>query len=311
MADGLIDEVVAGCDANLSLIERGRASYSVSHSYPDGRKSLLSGPAALFFDGPRLRVDIADRRMIQDEDRLVVFIATDLGTAGGRDARNYNVTVDVPTRRSELVWAHPRMQGLTRLENIAQDIRAVRENREWNLGAEAEGSLIKVTRESSGLKVEYWVDPSQGYGVVRHAKWSKRITNLPAVEVDSKYRRVGNGAYVVSDCKRVFREPNEGGYRTYEETRVVLMEIALAEHPDPTVFTIDGLGLPKGARIQDRINNREYVFGVSAVRDEDVGRPHVSGPQRTFGRFVIGVAALAAVVVALVLWRALRRRVGG
>jgi hypothetical protein len=56
--------------------------------------------------------------------------------------------------------------------------------------------------------------------------------------------------------------------------------------------------MPKGARIQDLIAGKEYQFGVSAVREEDIGRSQLRGPRGSRSALLY-TSIIVAIVVAL------------
>jgi len=300
--DALLDQVIAGCEGNLAMIEAGSAKYSITTSFADGRKPV-SERAALWIDGPRLRVDLGDARMIELPDRLIDFQAPYLGTDKQLAPHNYSVIILPPSPHPRTGMLHPRMQGVQGLRNIAVMLRAARAKPDvWTLAATMEGKIIRVTEvsEANFIKTEVWVDPDQGYGVVRFLQWSK-ARNLPAVEVHSKYRRANHGAFVVSECRQVLRKPEADGYRDDTQVDIALQEISLGEKPDEKLFTIEGLGLPEGVPIQDRIQNRQYVYGASVATEGGI----VSGPARSGSRMVwlLGVGAIFGVAVVCLLLR--------
>jgi hypothetical protein len=73
-------------------------------------------------------------------------------------------------------------------------------------------------------------------------------------------RDAGNGAFVL-ETRTIKRSIcfNDRMLPNFEE-HIRLVEIDLSKRPDPKLFTIDGLNLPRGARIQDRIAGRNYKY---------------------------------------------------
>jgi hypothetical protein len=314
----LLDEVVAGCEGNVSLIRGGWAKYTVVSVRPVQEKDSKSPPVpvivTVYFDGDITRCDFGDLRMIQDGQRLIEFDAQGLVAGGTKpdNPRDYSIYVKPDRLEPRSVLAHPRMQGLPFLGTIARDIRAVRSDSAWNLDAFREGRLIKVIRSSDErnkyLKAEYWVDPAVGYGVVRLKKWSGKDSNLPATEMESTYRKADNGAFVVERLKKTDRRYRAGRYEDFTEVDAILTEMSLSEKPDRQVFTIEGLAPPRGARIQDRINDREYLYGLSAVTDADIIAPESSGP-RTGRQWIVwgSIGLLGALIAALAIRRRMSR----
>jgi hypothetical protein len=316
--DKLLDEVIAGIEANASLIVNGTAQYSVTTTtlLPAERPGLpvertQSENVTVYFSGRRTRFDSETMRTIVDDERFIDFDATDLGTPRQRQPHNYSAVIQVRAAARPLK-VHPRMLGLGEMDTLADMIRACRKRQGCQLEAVKDASTIKITlrSDSAYAKDEFIVAPEQGYGAISRRMWSLKINDQPYREVESEFMRTDNGAFVLSRTRMVDRRARSPEDRTLHDlvrVRASLVSIRLGEDPNPEVFTIAGLGLPKGARIQDRINGKEYLFGVSAVREEDIGRPSVSGPRGTRAVVLYTSIVLLVGLVGVLVWRIHRK----
>lgn len=259
----LLDEVIAGSDANVSMIEHGTARYSVVQTIFRPEKDAQTWTVVVHFDGSKTRIDSGWRRTIVDEERVVDFDAEFLGTPSQRQTHNYSAIIRVKSRAKPFL-AHPRMLGFGDLLSAAEAVRQMRSQPKWRLKAEKDGEAIHVAAESEELggKIEFWSSPDKGYAVTRYKKWALHSPERPYDEIESEFTRADNGSFVLARSTRICRVyESSSGLRDVTETHIELKTIALTKKPDSRLFTLEGLDVPQGARIQDRINGKEYLFG--------------------------------------------------
>ena len=168
---------------------------------------------------------------------------------------------------------------------------------------------IKVRFESPSLyfRAVFIVAPQLGYSLTRIEEYVlKKSDSEPSREVTMSYRRIPSGAYIVEQRHELDRLRLEKGYSHSTETVTRLVDFDPAR-PSPDVFRLESMGLPEGALIHDEINQRRYVFGVTAVTEEDIGVVEVTGPWR--GTASRRLLVLGTVVIGLVvLWFGVIRR---
>lgn len=183
--DRLLDEVVAGSDANVALIADGTARYSVLITTFKPRKNTVKEATTVYFDGPLTRVDSGTKRVILDKNRVIEFDGANIGTIRQDQPHNYSAIIRAEKAVSR-IWAHPRMQGLRGVCSIGEVVRAYRRNPEFQLQAIKEEAVIRITAYSKGqfAKNEYWVAADQGYGVTRLRQWALKGPSQPYLEID-------------------------------------------------------------------------------------------------------------------------------
>jgi hypothetical protein len=287
----LLDEIIAGAEANLQAIERGEAHYQVETT-ATGSKERSSIEKAMFpskysvvmrFDGSLCRWDFQHFRCYRDDLVDVVFdtFQIDRNPAARGPASSVFIYDKGHGPHSPYVY-HPRYLG-NGLEcvtdpryapkSIAEILRSARQTPELTkVVVNREGALVRLVIDvpSQKAKDEYWVSPQEGYAVTQERKWAtKNPDNKPYSEVSTGYRREG-AAFVATRSVRTERRMDQGVQHDLYTIRTTLTMIRLDEKPDAKVFTLDDLGLPKGARVQDRRSGTETLWGIKAVTEKDV-----------------------------------------
>lgn len=296
----LLEEVIAGAQSNLQLIQYGMAVYKIrvtqfaSPSRPApslGRrgKALAQRIGAsratktsesdltVIFDYPRIQYTrrgtgriaganelVVEERVIQDAERTISYMLP----RGESDARFHNVIIEPPSN-DERPIIEPRQQ-LPRF-SIAENIRGVRATGGAKIDAvQGDDGLIRITIAAPNFTINRWVAPKSGYCVVRSESEAERY--------EASARQVGNGAFILeSRLVKSFQRLN-GVLTPRREEEATLVDIDLDKRPDGGTFTLAALSLPIGARVQDRIHGREYRYGVNAVNEADVNPPKAVGP---------------------------------
>src|SRR3990172_8960403 len=137
-----------------------------------------------------------------------------------------------------------------------------------------DGTLIKLSfgAPTDYPRREYWVSRAHGYGIVRQLDWGRPPPALPAQELTTEFRQVDGGPFVASRQVVLSRRPRQGTYidATLSETK--LDKTDLGKAPDDRLFTLEGLNLPVGAQISDRRTGRNYLYGMSAVTEEEINQ---------------------------------------
>jgi hypothetical protein len=289
---------VAGYEANMALIQHGTASYAITRTIwrysfapnrelgdPPNKPSEEHGPfdsdLTVHFDYPRLRFEWRGNGVVKGDDGFVHeeccirdgerTIQVNLPQVPGKSLTGRGIDPPIQARHLSAanVIIYPKDHQHRRMIDprqqqgslsIAEHIRSVREDPMASLKAvrEADG-LIRCELNAAVLRATYWIDPEKGYCIVKSNHWNPRFEKPFQIMVGS-VRDAGNGAFVLetrtiksSICFKDRMLPN------FEE-HIRLVELDLSNRPDPKLFTIDGLNLPKGARIQDRITGRDYEY---------------------------------------------------
>ncbi len=303
----LLDEIVAGSDANFELIDHGRASYETI-VYIDGQHSDTH-LHAIHFDYPFLRADTANRVFIYKSDYVIDY-RMPTGSISEYPAREHRAIIQDPTIASHPPF-HPRVQNSPRATPHAGNIiTAVRGETNGTISAQyrlPDRIEVRYENPSEYFRAMYLVAPQLGYSLTRIEEYAlKRSDSTPYRELTMSYRRIPSGAYIVEHRHEIKRlSDGEKHSRTTEAvTRLVDFDPA---RPSPDVFRLESMGIPEGARIEDQINQRRYIFGVTAVTEEDIGVVEVTGPWR--GTAPRRVLVIGTVVIGLVvLWFGVIRR---
>lgn len=289
----LVHQVIAGIDANVSLITQGRASYdspTIFFSVLPGAPERVTVDTV--FIGDSVRWKNSERWNLWDADA-----AYGLQPPDGRLApRRTNVIKKAKVYAESAPWSfHPRTLGhgvddmRTQMRSMSEYLRSLDDmfavDATWV--GESKDSVILVTvrfkpeaypllqNESlKDYKMEAWIDSNQGYGIVELKKWGHPA--FPFHHSETSYKRVTNGAWVaethsVHNRNRKWDKEKVVGVRE-SKYEILLKDIDLSSPVDPGELTLTAMGVPRGARVQDRIANREYRHEVAEVLEEDVER---------------------------------------
>jgi hypothetical protein len=333
----LLSEVVAGFESHHCLIQKGVAQYTVTLSSKGGseqerkEQTADSFNAMIYFDGSKARWDFRNWRCVRDGTHDIEFNAARLGAPDELAAPHYIAHI------YELYGGgisphsyHPRWLGhsvkpeIAKLSEftIADLIRRLRQSSKAKVTVAREGPLIKLVAEYSDahFKRQYLIDPRQGYSVVRLLGWNVGKFDQPVDEIITEYTDAGGGAFIASEQIFVKRRFADGKWVELPAQHTKLIKATLGETPDPKLFTLDGLGLPRGARIQDKTTGRLYLYGVNAVNEKEI-RESVTqllldhpNPSSSWPKLLLIYLGLPALILATVLSGAVflfRRRVVG
>jgi hypothetical protein len=257
-----------------------------------------------------------------------------------RDAVNYIATVHALHTSPFIPTAyHPRYlgHGIDDTENdktIADVLRIMimRKHPGVSLAVAPEGKLLKVVFDSKrdSYRAIFWVSPSHGYSPVKGERWSLKVSSTTAAsEFQAEYKQVGGAAFVASRHLRINRRVVNRHYVESDRTETVLTDIALGEQPKDDLFSLKGLGLPRGTIVRDKTSGKEYLYDVKNVTEGDINkkleliaegkdpdpekrpppRSHESTRNRTLIR--LAIAAIAFLLFLVLLWRRLRARTSG
>ncbi|HVX15618.1 MAG TPA: hypothetical protein VHC22_30815 [Pirellulales bacterium] len=159
---------------------------------------------------------------------------------------------------------HPREQGCRPRQRFSADtMNRLRGNTGLQLTVSKDpDGLLRLAREGRAGSTVCWFSPAAGYSVVRSEKWREKAagTDRPYIVYDASFRKTDNGAFVLEH--RLLHEAVfvDGVQRPSRDEEVTLLEINMLGELDPDVFTLDGLGLPAGATIVDRVSDTEYAY---------------------------------------------------
>ncbi|MBI1312280.1 hypothetical protein GC176_13405 [bacterium] len=296
----VLAEVCAGSDENLSRITHATLTYESEGKWkgpstPPGLEQIKDpltrehireayqpettslARKTVFWDGLRLRVDRTlpperkEYTIVGTED-AIVFLAPWLGTDKQYEPIEY--VVRIRTREDVgIPDGHPLNQGVPmdgRDQRLAiSDYLSIAQERNLDIDVSREGQLIRLLVDDVERKSrrEFVIDPDQGYNAVTYRHWSTKRSDVePDGVIESEYAEGPPGAFHMvhqtnwssagvspSTPERIVRE---------SETRLVDSDFSAP--PDPSVFSLDGLGIPVGARIEDQITGETYHYGVDA-----------------------------------------------
>ena len=308
-AHDLIDKIIVFGDRNSELTRVGSATYRVTTRHGSETYAL-----SLAADG-RMRVDVGSRRMVKLHDSLVDFNADILDRiAQGNDPLDYTVNIRRPEALD--VPVHLQHQGLPpvrfRASLVANMMRRVRREDPDLKAVQIEHLPDRVRISIKRPDVEHWqqvdIAPDFGYLAIGSRVFVRSDPDLPLEDVATHFRRVAPGAFVADHIKIQTRKRGEPTLTLSVEVK--LMNVSLRP-PSDEVFTIEGLGVPRGVKIYDGLAMKEYVHGYRAVTEHDVVAPETFGadthrwPGRMFA--VVVLAAFLGVIVYVCLRAANRK----
>jgi hypothetical protein len=291
----LLDECIAGIEANLALIEHGTATYRIN-DVVKRRGNLIPQEQMLkvIFDDRRHRFEwhkkersegseeIVVEHVIIDPERVIeywppiggVLPANGHFVAITRNSNNRRALME-PSQQRLNCWGVPPtfVWEIGWMKKTAPDHLTARRDAQGMIEISFQPPSVEVTR---GV---YWLSPEQGYGLVRANEW---ITGWDGDEPSSTYaaefQNANNGAWVVAHRQERDRVPRDGALVHFHKHELWLDEIDLITRPADATFTIDGIGLPAGARIRDMLNGREYRYGIPAVDGQNIDVTQATGP---------------------------------
>lgn len=266
----LLDEIVAGCEANLNAIQSGHAKYEITTArFAKGQEQPKEVENYdVRFDFPRIRIDseAGQMRRIFSVDQVISFDAKNLAHLSKLGPTNFSATIRSRDEEQATISAHPRMLGPEKIESIANEIRLLQSNPKWQLDAHnRKDGLIALRCRSKQLyaEVEYLIAPTLGYGVVSVKEWALSASpTKPYFVMSAQFRKIDPGVFVLEQRETVISILSDGKLEPYTSEEVRLKEITLTRDVDASAFTLDGLGLPAGARVMDKVHGRNYLFGL-------------------------------------------------
>lgn len=317
----LVDEVIAGIEANMSLIQAGTASYLIK-AYP--RSDPVNGHPwqfrlKAFFDYPDLRFDYVKSREIDGHSQVEtnkreiisrgLLIEYDLPLGWGGDparapADAHTVIISPISRNPSAAapWPHPRMQWKWYWLNppsLAMRLRGLRSRSATPIDArrEADG-MIKVEFHDDNIaqREEFWLSPMQGYCVLRALVWSDRCAE-PTGTQEATATEAGNGSFVLRHRLERNFIPQAGKLVQIRRNEVLLEKIDLSRAPEKSTFEMSGLEPRVGARVLDEVKGHEYRYGVTSVKENAIVPGAAGGPmglRKWLGAFntLVGAAVL-------------------
>ncbi len=310
-SERLLDDIVAGSDANFELIDHGRASYeaTVTSKDPTGERTETR-LYTIQFDYPLVRADMPDGVVIYKPDYVLHYLS-DLGLPPESPTRPPGVVIQDPTIASHPPF-HPRVQdGAGGRKHAGSIITAARGNPDGTLTAQrgAENVNIEVRYEhpSQQFRTRFVVAPQLGYSLTRIEQYALKLSeSIPYRELTMSYRRLPSGAYLVQQRQETDRlwVGNEYSHTTETLTRLVDFDPA---RPSADIFRLESMGLPEGAHIDDQVHRRHYTFGSTAVTEDDIRAVGITGPGR--GRTSRHVLVIGTLTIGMgVLWFGVIRR---
>jgi hypothetical protein len=299
--DTLLDQVATGFDANTKLIQRGIAKYRIVETFHlpvptlparkgrpsaavewNGKPQVATAEMTVYFDYPYLRFDWrGQRRTVQgglvSQTEWTIYgaqykVHTDF-ISKPRTPSGHRVFIDrAKDGEPEPNLIHPRGQACGPRQRFGADaINRLRGKvgSQWTIGRGPD-DLVRLALEGRAGRTVFWLSPAARYSVVRSEIWRGKATeaNEPYIVYDASFRKTDNGAFVLEH--RLLHEDAfvDGVQRPSRDEEVTLLDINMPSELDPDVFTLDGLGLPAGARIVDRVSGTETEYDYEGVPDD-------------------------------------------
>jgi len=346
----LIEEIIAGSDANTVAVTEGTWTYrvkSISQMSEAGVERMISfmptpeqreamrkqlqptvtrtrtRTTRLYLAPDLLRYDVSDdeggdERKILRDGQCLSFSANWLGTESQYDARDYSVII-TPIEFGGIPGAHPLFVGLRSHDSLfssTADVARGRRNDLERCSFKRDGDMIvlTLTDDRKSWRGQYVIDPKHGY-LVNDIEEIQTDTGEVLRWRKSEFQQNAAGGWFVSrqDSGSKIRTRNDEGQvvpAKKSERHVEL--ISFEEGPvDEAVFTIEGLGLPIGGYIQDKINDKMYHYGVDADPSESFDETEwvATGPKPVSrGWLWLGSGIAAGAVVLCLAFVVIRRR---
>lgn len=327
-SDALVEEIIAGVEANEALIRHGTATYFVRLTLQRGGVTRVKeGEVREWFDYPNVqwewRVASAashpghiERTMVNEAYLHHFVVPAGFGPTGPPgDA----CLVFVEGRNSGIAGlTHPREQihkHSVRPPSFAEQLRYMQSGPGGPVAIRQQDGLIRVDYQPprDGGKVArgiYLVSPHEGYCLVRADEWPYwPPEGEPARRYEAIARSAGSGAFVLAHRVQMDYLLSETGELVLDRgDDSTLREVNLGVVPEPKFFTLDGLGLPPGTRIRDNVRGREFRYGIASVTEGDILPPEHGSPMALRYWFV-AFGLIAGVLAACRLaWRSQSRR---
>lgn len=334
-SEGLLDEIEAGVDANMALIQRGVAKYrAVVTTYPDYRRrgstgskrrrrvpvvddGKPSGPYAsettVYFDYPCLRFDWHGQRRnaaggVRETTEWTIF-NHEYRIESSKSSSAY-ARIE-PIKGGVEAWEtiHPRQQAMPNWGYPlgASKLSAVRANRKVKLVAAYEpDGLIRLTMLAPVGNHSFWLSPNEGYSIVRVKIWrAGEDDSQPPYQVhEAAFRKTSNGAFVLEQrvSHQMLNGP-DGKLTPSRDEEVRLLEIEMRDSIDPELFTLDGLSLPRGAKIIDTVHGRDYEYATAAVAESEIIPPEPRGAVAVWRWLTPAYVLVGAALAGALVWR--------
>jgi len=287
-ATELADRITASIDAETSQILRGKVTYAVEFQRTvRNRPESARFTAVVHFDGRKIRWELPENKTRGYGDASGVTELIEPSRPDGKPARNdplnYIAVIQEPGRGSDPFLFHPQYvgHGLTSFRipelgpriTVADLLRTLGNRPDTTLTLQEENSLVKLTMTTQRVRAKFtfWLDPAAGYCVVREEKTIPPHT-APANERTTEYQRhQATGPFLATVVKQVQRSvTKDNRLEERERTEYRLVDADLNLVPDASLFTLDGLRLPHGARVWDKRTGKEYLYGIPAVQGADI-----------------------------------------
>ena len=339
----VLAEIEAGSDANLALITSGILKYSVETKWrgpkkpplidrmtdPKLRKAIestyqperdLTVIMDVWWDGLQLRLDLTEppeqiERTIVGSHDAVVFKAPWMGTDRQFQAVDYVARIQ-PISKVSSPLAHPLNQGVPMYSHsdrltLSTYLRAAK-TRSLKIDVARKDGLVELVIDDSERfsRREFIIDPAQGYNVVTYRNWSTKLSDVePDTVIKTTYSEGPPGAFHMSRTNHVSHQLLDGPGQNKPPATIAteldceLVSADFSAPPDEALFTIDSLGLPVGARIEDTIQGKTYHYGVdapaSATLDNIEWTASGAHPSANWWRWLVSATVLTTVILAI------------
>lgn len=303
--DDILAEVIAGIEANEALLQSGSATYSIETIDRDSGEDIKTVETIqVQFDYPLIRTEVDGIKRIFAPDSVVTFDARNLKLLGSMPPNSFSAIIRTPDR-VEKIPIHPKVLGPQKTPSLAATIKRVQKNGNWSISTSKDRSIIVLEFESqkAAMRALYRVDPAKGYGVIEAKEWALKASETqPYLQMTASYTMLNNGAFLIDSRHTEKWIAVDGKLQNDSAEDVRLTDIKLL-NIEPEAFRIEGLGLPSGARIQDRINNKVYLFGVPAVADSAIPKLKEGKTSSTRDYLIVINILFVLLLVGLLLWK--------
>lgn len=304
LQEEVIGQAIAASDLNFDLLSSGIANYEISYTVPS--RSIFRVRVTL--KNGKQQIAYGDKRLLIDKETFITFEPPTRRPSEPPYMPNECSAYIYPRSQLKYLPVHLQAQGVMEfgaIQSVADWIRAYRQNDSpIDMASQENGVVIaSATFESLGARFRLELSPTESYVARRYQMWVLKDDYAPAREMTCTFQQLANGAHVCDKGEVTIRtvDPATDRLTITEAMTFRLIDISL-QRPDDQELTINALGLPRGTRVQDRLRNTEYLFGIAAVVPDEIAIPTIYPPNvNKWNRwFPAGAAAIALICLTVI-----------
>lgn len=268
--------IAAVRDEHDALISSGFARYSFKKNTD---RADLAPEAAVWFSGKRFRIQSG--RFVEMSDGVTYYFYTDPGAQSIPSdhvvviqAIDGTICAELPLHPAWLGHCIPEYLWLKSPWTIADAIRRTFLPKRDPITLTKVGALVRMVHSygNGAVRLEFLLDPARAYSLIEYrltAQGKKEPVCEAKFEYDLEVKAPPWIAQKAMITSRTFNRDKEVIATTVIEAR--LLECRLEAVPE-IKFSINDLGLPKGARLRNAKTGEETLLGVDAPTPEAIDR---------------------------------------